>query len=559
MEMAKSQSLSPISAFTEGFIRLPAFRQLGVLFGFAAVAALGVALVLWSWTPSYTMLFGSMGDKEAAEIVTALDQRGINYRLDQRTGAIMVPSSRVHDARLELAAEGLPRSSGQGLEMLQEKQEFGTSQFMESARYQHALEMELSRSITSIGSVQTSRVHLAIPQQSVFVRQRQEPSASVLVRLYPGRRLEDGQVSAIRHLVASSIPNLEPERVTVVDEAGRLLSTRKRDTQSALNQSQFEHVRTLENSYISRIEDILMPLIGRNGVRAQVSADLDFSVTEQTSETFNPDLPALRSQEVSEEQSLANALQGVPGALVNQPPGQGVAPEVAGAENGEGAAGQPTNSRRHSTSNYELDRTISHTRMAGGQLRRLSIAVVVRDPMVTNEEGERVAQPRTQEELDRLTALVRDAVGYNAMRGDTVNVVSAPFSEIDAIEEIPPVPVWEQAWALDLGKVLGALILGLVLVFAVLRPMMRNLVAASKGSDGGSDGGEAGELPGLEGGDGGEDRLSLGHDGKNDRDAVVKLPGPGAYEENIDMVRDVVKQDPKLVAQVMRNWISDDK
>ena len=555
MEMAKSRNLSPITAFTEGFIQLPAFRQLGVLFGFAAVAALGVGLVLWSWSPSYGILFGSLGDKEASEIAAVLQQRGINYKLDPRTGALLVPSGNIHDVRLQLAAEGLPRSSGQGLEILQQKQEFGTSQFMESARYQHALELELSRSIMSIGSVQNARVHLALPKQSVFVRKRQDPSASVLVKLYPGRVLEDGQVSAISHLVASSIPNLEPERVTVVDETGRLLSARHRSGELAMNQGQFEYVRNLEISFVDRIEDILSPIVGRGGVRAQVAADIDFSVTEQTMESFNPDLPALRSQEISEEQSLANALQGVPGALTNQPPGAGVAPEVAVGADGQPLPQQPTNSRRQSTSNYELDRTISHTRMGGVNLRRLSIAVVINDRMVIGEEGIMVVEPRSDVELERLTTLVRDAVGYNAQRGDTVNVISAPFSQADMVMDIPPEPLWEQAWALDLGKVLGALILGMLLIFVVLRPMMRNLAAVKSDTDS-AHGGNAAAMAAL-GHDGmSEDQLTLGSDKP---DGLVKLPGPGAYEQNIEMVRNVVKEDPKLVAQVMRNWISEDK
>lgn len=552
--MAKSQNLSLISAFTEGFIQLPAFRQLGVLFGFAAVAALGIGLVLWSWNPSYGILFGSLGDKEASEVASVLQQRGINYKLDPRTGALLVPSASIPEIRLQLAAEGLPRSSGQGLEILQQKQEFGTSQFMETARYQHALEMELSRSIMSIGSVQTARVHLALPKQSVFVRKRQDPSASVLIKLYPGRVLEEGQVSAISHLVASSIPNLEPQRVTVVDETGRLLSSRQRSAELTMNQGQFEYVRNLENSFVDRIEDILSPIVGRGGVRAQVAADIDFSVTEQTMETFNPDLPALRSQEISEEESLSNALQGVPGALTNQPPGIGVAPEVAAGQNGQPPA-QPGSSRRHSTSNYELDRTISHTRMGGGNLRRLSIAVVVNDRMVMNEEGQMVVETRSDEELDQLTALVRDAVGYNAQRGDTVNVVSAPFSQADIPMELEAAPFWEQAWVLDLGKVLGALILGMLLILAVLRPMMRNLTTAKPGANSVQAADDA-ALAALGHEGMAEDQLSLGSDSS---EGVVKLRGPGAYEQNIDMVRNVVKEDPKLVAQVMRNWISADK
>jgi flagellar M-ring protein FliF len=546
MELAKAENPSPISAFTEGFIQLPALRQLGVLFGFAAVAALGVALVLWSWTPSYGILFGNLGEKEASEIATVLQQRGIEYKLDERTGALLVPSSKIHEVRLQLASEGLPRSSGMGLEILQQKQEFGTSQFMETARYQHALEAELARSVMTISSVESARVHLALPKQSVFVRKRQQPTASVLVNLYAGRVLEKGQVAAIRHMVASSIPNLEPDRVTVVDENGRLLSSTKSSAEMVQNQDQFEYIRNLENSYISRIEDILAPLVGRDGVRAQVSADVDFAVIEQTQESYNPDLPAVRSREVSEEQMLSGALQGVPGALSNQPPGAATVPEVAAGVNQE-TAGETTNKRSHSTTNYELDRTISHTRMGGNTLKRLSIAVVVSDRTVTNDAGEQVNEPRSQEEMDRITALIKEAVGYNVQRGDTVNVVSAAFAKPEVVGAIPEVPFWKQPWVLDISKVLGAVILGLLLILGVLRPMMRNLAAVRPRP----------ALAGAGAGGGGlaEDQLTLG---AGSREGVVKLPGPGAYEENINMVQQVVQEDPKLVAQVVRNWIAND-
>lgn len=549
MELAKAENPSPISAFTEGFIQLPAFRQLGVLFGFAAVAALGVALVLWSWSPSYDILFGSLGEKEASEIANVLQQRNIEYKLDARTGAIMVPSSKVHEIRLQLASEGLPKSSGMGLEMLQQKQEYGTSQFMETNRYQHALETELARSVMTISSVESARVHLALPKQSVFVRKRQEPTASVLVNLYAGRILEAGQVASITHLVASSIPNLEPERVTVVDENGRLLSSKKSSKEMAQNQDQFEYGRTLENSYIERIEDILAPIVGRDGVRAQVATEIDFSVTEQTMETYNPDLPALRSEKVIEEQSgSGGAAQGVPGALSNQPPADATVPETLFDATGQPVepAG-PQNSRRSTTANYELDRTISHTRMGGGNIQRLSIAVVVDDRLVVNDVGEQVREPRSQEEMDRITALVQEAVGYNVQRGDTLNVINAPFARPEKVEALPEVPLWEQAWVVDLSKVLGAVLIGLLLVLAVLRPMMRNL-AAVKGEPSGMVHAGAGLA---------EDQLSL--TGGADTEERIKLPGPGAYEDNIDMVQQVVTEDPKLVAQVVRNWISEEK
>ncbi len=550
MEMAKTENeaTSPLSAMTEGFIQLPAVRQMGVLIGFAAVAALGVALVIWSMTPSYGVLFGNLGDKEAAEIAELLRQRNIEYKLDERTGALLVPSSKVQELRMSLAAEGLPKSSGMGLEILQKKSEFGTSQFIETTRYQHALEQELARSIMSLSNVESARVHLALPKQSVFVRKRQPPTASVLLNLYAGRVLEDEQVAAIQHLVASGIPNLEPPQVTVVDENGRLLSTKKRTGEMALNQDQFEYTRSIESSYIERIEDILAPVVGRHGMSAQVAAEIDFTVTEQTQESFNPDLPALRSEQISEEQMLGETLSGVPGALSNQPPGAASVPEVADGTSGTGER-QKINSRVNATKNYELDRTISHSRLGSGSIKRLSIAVVVDERLTTNEEGVAVREARSAEEMERLTSLVREAVGYNAARGDTVNVISTAFAAPEMVAELPEQPLWEQTWVLDIAKVGGVVTLGLLLIFMVLRPMMRNLSAVSEPEAVPAGAGAAGGL-GLA-----EDQLSLTG---GEHEGAIKLPGPGAYEDNIAMVQGVVKDDPKLVAQVVRNWISED-
>jgi flagellar M-ring protein FliF len=552
MELARTDNASPMGAFAEGFIQLPAIRQMGVLIGFAAVAALGVALVLWSWNPSYGVLYGSLGDKEVAEIVDLLRQRNVDYKLDERTGALMVPASQLNDIRMQLAAEGLPKSSGVGLEMLQHKSEFGTSQFMETTRYQHALEQELARTIMALSNVESARVHLALPKQSVFVRKRQAASASVLLNLYAGRTLEDDQVAAIRHLVASGIPNLEPSEVTVVDENGHLLSSKKRSTEMALNQDQFEYTSSIEQNYIARIEDILAPIVGRNGMRAQVSAELDFTVTEQTQESFNPDLPALRSEQISEEKMLSDALQGVPGALSNQPPGAASVPEVAPGTAATETGSQAGSGRFNSTKNYELDRTISHSRLASGNIKRLSIAVVVDERVRVNAQGEAVREPRSPEEMERLSSLVREAVGYNVARGDTVNVISTAFVSPELVGELPAQPLWEQTWVLDIGKVAGALLLGMLLIFMVLRPMMRNLAAVSEPLAAGAAGGAASAL-GMA-----EDQLSLTGGGAS-KPGLIKIAGPGAYEDNIAMVQQVVSDDPKLVAQVVRNWISEDR
>ncbi len=529
---------------------LPVIQQIGRLFGIAAAVALGVAVMLWLREPGYTPLFHGMAQAEAAEVAQLLEQRNIPYRLDESTGALMVPGGDVRKLRLELAAEGYPKSSGVGLEVLQQKQDFGTSQFIQTTRYQHALEEELARSIITLSAVRNARVHLALPKQSVFVRKKQKPSASVLLELYAGRTLEAEQVAAITHMVAAGIPNLESERVTLVDQSGRLLSKPKGDSEMALNQEQFDYTRRLEESYVARIEDILGPVIGYNGLRAQVSAEMDFTVTEQTMETYNPDLPALRSEQVSEERNMGAGAQGVPGALSNQPPGDAVAPETL---DGQGATeeGRTLNTRRNSTVNYELDRTISHSRQASGRIERLSVAVVVDDRLVTNADGEVVRQPRSAEELERLTALVREAVGYNAQRGDSVNLINAAFADPEAIPELPELPVWEQPWVIEYAKAGGALLVLLALIFGVLRPLIRNLSAPPAAAAG-----EAMALPGggsMAGGEGmSEDKLSLSGPSEN----AVELPRPGAYEENIKLVQDVVKDDPKLVAQVVRNWIA---
>lgn len=536
-----------MAARWEGFTNLPAVRQLGLMIGLAASVALGVAIVLWAQEPSYGVLFGALGDKEASEVMEVLQQKKIDYKVDHRTGAVMVPSNRVHEVRLELAKEGLPKSSNQGLEFLEKDQGFGTSQFIQTARYQHALEQELARSVMTISAVESARVHLALPKQSVFVRERRKPSASVLVNLYAGRVLEKGQVAAITHLVASSVPEMEPSEVTVVDETGRLLSDPKGTPAMEANQEQFDYTRRVEEKYVQRIEDILAPVVGLGGVRARVTAEMDFTLTEQTQESYNPDMPAVRSEQIVEERRSGPGAEGIPGALSNQPPGQATVPEQAAGAEGQQEGGQSTRNRLNKTTNYELDRTISHTKLASGTVKRLSIAVVVDDRLVPgtgDAEGTLVREPWPQEELDRLTDLVKEAVGYSALRGDTVNVLNASFTKQE-VTAIPEKPVWQQTWVQDYAKIGLGVIAVLVLIFGVLRPVLRSLtnikVPAGRASMAGEE-----EM--------GEDRLSL----TGSKEDAVKLPGPGAYEENISMVRNVTREDPKLVANVVKTWVARD-
>ncbi len=535
----------------------PIFRQIAVMVGIAASVALGVAVVLWSQTPNYSLLYGNLAQKDAMEIVQALQQIGIEYQVDQSTGAVMVPSADLQEARMKLAGEGLPHSDSLGFELLQQDTGFNTSRMVEAARYQRAMEGELARSIATLANIESARVHLATPKQSVFVRQRKVPSASVVIKLYSGRTLEKGQVEAITHLVASSVPELDVSQVTVVDHKGKLLSGADKSAQMAMSSSQFEYTRELEAHYKQRIEDILSPLLGQDNLRAEVAAEVDFTVIEQTQESYDPDMSALRSEQINEQQSRLNEIQGVPGALTNQPPAAGNAPEQAGGQGGEGEAATPINTSKRATRNFELDKTISHTRLPSNNLRRLSVAVVVNDKVVLGEDGTPQRIQRTPEEITRITNLVKETVGFNIQRGDSVQVINESFYIPAPPEPLPELEIWEEAWFWDAVRQAGGVLLVLLLIFGVLKPTMNRLTAqvVTQGAEGEgvAGGGVAGE-GGLEGtleGAGGEGLALEG-------DETIKLPGPGSYEKTIDAARGMIENDPKRVAQVVKKWIAED-
>jgi flagellar M-ring protein FliF len=537
----------------------PIVRQIAVMVGIAASVAIGVAVVLWSQTPSYSPLFGNLPQKDAMEIAQALQAAGIPYEVDQSNGIVMVPSSELQAARMKLAGQGLPQSGSVGFELLQEDTGFTTSRLVESARYQRAIEGELARSIMTLASVESARVHLATPKQSVFIRTRKYPSASVVVKLYPGRSLDKGQVEAITHLVAASVPELDVQSVTVVDQRGQLLSSKKDSREMELTSSQFEYTRGLEEHFKQRVEDILAPLVGRENLRAEVTADVDFTMTEQTQEYFNPDANALRSEQINEQQSLLGEVQGVPGALSNQPPAAGRAPEVATGGGAGQPGGTPVNSSKRATRNYEVDKTISHTRLPNNQIRRLSVAVVINDRFVTGEEGKIQPVERTPEEITRITNLVKDAIGYNLQRGDSIQVINESFFIPEAPEPLPAVPMWEEAWFWDLVRQGGGVLLVILLIFGVLKPTMGRLMRqaavshttgefAAAGAGGGMAGGR-----GHGGGMGGREMAGL----EMEEDAL-HLPGPRSYEKTLDAARNMIADDPKRVAQVVKKWISED-
>ncbi len=537
----------------QGFQGLPALRQIGLMIGLAASVALGVAVVLWSQEPNYTVLYAGLGNKDAGEVVDALKKTGIAFEVDQNTGAVMVASNRVRDARMELAREGLPEGSAMGFEMLQKDQGFGTSQFIETARYQRALEGELSRTISTLRNVETARVHLAIPKRSVFLRDRANPTASVMVDLYSGRSLDEEQVAAIVHLVSSSVPHLEPEKVTIVDQRGNLLSNGAGDSEMAPSSSQFSYNRKLEMTYTDRIRKLLEPIVGRGRIRATVNADLDFTVTERTRESYNPDLPALRSEQISEDISReSSGASGIPGALSNQPPPDAGLQDPNTPADDTGTTSASGNRSKRSVRNYELDKTISHTRLASGNIRRLSIAVVVDNKQELDEDEELVSKPWSDAELDRFTALIKESVGFNGQRGDTVNVINASFVPPPEPEEVPEASLLEQPWIWDVAKQAAGALGLLIVVFGVLKPVMRSLaekgvqnvqqqaaLAAAAAAGGNAEAGA-------------QDQLSL-------TGGSPQLAAPqGGYEQNLETAKGAVNEDPKRVAQVVKNWVGED-
>ena len=541
-------------------------RPLLLLIGVAAAVAAGLTIALWWRGPSYSLLYANLGAEDQAQIAQALDAAQIPYRLQPGSNAIEVAADRLTDARLKLAGQGLPEGGG-GFAALDKDPGFGVSQFVENARYQHALETELARTIASLKPVEAARVHLAVPRQSAFVREHHGASASVFVQLKAGRRLAQEQVQAIINLVASSIPELDPGQVTVVDQQGRLLSTPDGHDEFSLREQQFDMAHRLEDDYRQRVESLLAPLVGAGRVRAQVVAQMDMSVTEEAREQYRPDSQIVRSEQTSEQTTRdGGGSQGVPGALSNQPPPAGVATAppatsataaqpgtangakpaaaAAGAANAAtGAAGalsipSADSSSKETTRNYEIDRTLAYTRQPAGKLRRLTVAVLIDDAHSVDKDGKAHTVALTQEQLDHVTQLVKDAVGFDEARGDVVNVVNSSFTEEPAAPaggDLEKPALWEKPLFYEgLKIVLGAIML-IVLVLTVLRPLMKSLLASLR-----------------------TPRLAEGADG-------AALPGPAptpaaalAHEQQLAQARTLVSQDPKRVAQVVREWVDQD-
>jgi flagellar M-ring protein FliF len=534
-----------------GIADIPGLKQVGLLAGVAAAVAAAIWLVLWSQGQNYTVLYGQLSERESGQVMDALTAAGIEFKLNP-SGAVSVPESKVQEARIRLASQGLPQSDSMGIEMIQKESPLGSSSLMESARYQSVLETELARTIIKVQGVQTARVHLALPKPTVFLRDARKATASVMLQLYPGRRLEPGQVAAIVHLVASSVPELAASDVTLVDQAGSLLNSPDESAEAAASTRQFEYTRKLEESYRQRIVELLEPMIGVGRVRATVTADMDFTVTEETRENYDPQKTAVRSEQTSTEQRRGgDAAEGIPGALSNQPPGTSGAPTIPGAATpgnpapgaaqSTAASSGPNSSAQRSTRNFEVDRTLSYVKQPVGILKRLNVGVVLDDWQKVDADGKATTAPMSDTDIKRFSQLVRESIGLKEDRGDQLNVLNQAFKSSAPIGPVEGQPLWETPWVTQLAKQIVGAALVLVVALLILRPLMKSVTKSAPRRIAGSGG--AADIEG--------DRVSL----SGQSNAIKLAP---SFEQQIAAARTLVGQDPRRAAQVVKDWVSAD-
>lgn len=530
------------------FVQTPTGRSLILMVGAAMIVAAMTGVWMWSQQPDYRVLFSNFSDRDGGAIVASLQQMNVPYKFAEGGGTILVPANQVHDARLKLAAQGLPKGGNVGFELM-ENQKLGVSQFLEQVNFQRALEGELARSVQSISSVQAARVHLALPKSTVFVRDQQKPTASVLLNLYPGRTLDQQQVSAVVHLVASSVPELPPANVSIIDQNGNLLSdTRKPNgLNNGLDASQLKYVQELQQNIAKRIESILTPIVGPSNVRAEATADVDFSQTEQAAEIYKPNQApntgTVRSQQSSESGNGGSlGASGVPGALSNQPPVPATAPlttpaAAAPGATAAGAASANGNMHKDFTVNYEVDKTVRYVQQPMGGIKRLSVAVVVNYKREVDKAGKVTNKPLTEAEKNQITDLVKEAMGYNKDRGDTLNVVNSPFAGMDK-EKIEGTPFWKQPDTWSTAATYGKYALALFALFWLYRNFLKPMFERI---------GEAMKPPPSR-------KLVFEEEGEEAGGEVQEFAARG-YESNLNRAKQLARDDPKLVANVVKTWV----
>jgi flagellar M-ring protein FliF len=547
--------------------RLPAplrnNQALILLIGGAALVALVTAVFLWTRAPDYRVLFSNLSEADGGRIISELDTRGVPYRFSQGGQALLVPGDQVHSLRLQLAEQGLPRGGNVGFELM-DNQAFGVSQFAEQVNFQRGLEGELSRSIESLAPVEQARVHIAMAQPSVFVRDREPAKASVVLTLFGGRVLGDNQVSAIRHLVASSVPELSADEVTIVDQRGRMLS--QNPNPNDMDATQLVYRDEVERAYQRRIENILAPIFGRDRVRAQVSAQIDFSQREETSERFAPNQSPNEASVRSRQSNLSyngddELIGGIPGALSNTPPGAAPSPielpppdeanadQADDAEDAPAPYDGPTSLERDDVVNYEVDRSVAHVRKERGLVERISAAVVVDYRIERNEAGELQPTPLSEEELAQVDRLARQAIGFSAERGDTIEVVNSPFSRFDTEADLA---WWQDPELLEMATVIGEPLLWLLVLLLgyllLLRPFIKQLTSPAP-QEAATDAGVNVQI-----GDD-EEGAETGPDGEPGAYKRPRRNKALGYQEKLAELRHAAREDPHIVALVVSNWL----
>ena len=539
-------------------------QRLRLALGIVLFVAIGIVGLVMGRQAEWRVLYANLADKDGGAVIAQLGTLNIPYKYTEGGGAILVPADRVHDLRLKLASMGLPKGSVNGFEMM-EANRFGMTQFQERLTFQRGLEGELTRSIQALSSVQNARVHLALPNQNGFFREQQKPSASVLLTLHPGRSLDRSQLAGIVHLVASSVPEMKATAVSVLDDTGKLLSTPP-DGSGGLGSNdseQLQYVQQLEQTYSRRILDMLEPMMGKQNVRAQVTAELDFSQTESTTESHKPnqtpDSSAVRSQQTVESTngSAAAPAAGVPGATTNQPPAQPSAPingavQPLSANGQSGGVGSGTSaSKRESTINYEVDKTIKVTKGATGVVKRINAAVVVNNLITTDDKGKTLSTPLTETQLGKMTALVRETVGFNKERGDSVNVVNAPFA-VDKTESLDT-SLWRQPEVLEMVRSfawpLGTVLLAALVLLGLVRPALKGLGPPITQIASSEELGRGSQLDALESER--PERPQLSAPGKG-----LDPAQPSGSELMLEDARKLTRDNPAAVANIVKAWMN---
>ncbi len=522
---------------------MPARGKLSLGLGIAALVVVVLAMTMWSSHGDYKVLYANLSDKDGGAVIAQLSTMNVPYRMSEGGGAILVPAAQVHDLRLKMATAGLPKGAVSGYELM-DSARFGQTQFQERLTFQRGLEGELTRSIGSLAAVQSARVHLALPNQNGFFREQQKPSASVLLTLHPGRTLERAQIAGIVHLVSSSVPEMSPKAVSILDQSGALLTAGGESAQAGLDAQQLQYVNQIESGYTKRIRELLEPIVGADNLRATVTADVDFSQTEATSEEWKPNQGseasiAIRSQQTSEQGAgTSGALpSGVPGAASNQPPIAATAPLTGASQPLQGApsatASVGANGRREAVTNYEVDKTVRVTRNASGNVKRLNAAVVVNNRTVVDAKGKSTQVPLVAEEIEKLSALVRETIGFNKERGDSVKVINAPF-KMEPVTNVET-PFWKSPELIDLVRAAalptGLAIVAVLVFFGLLRPAVKTAFALRL------------PAPGT--------RIDAVVD---DAQALDALPAP-AYLKQLEGAKLLAKDNPAAVAGIVRGWV----